>query len=175
MPTIAPSAPIDAMIAAAHSAAPRPVADWHPAHCGDSAMRILADGTWLHEGQPIRRAALVRLFASILRREADGGYVVVTPGEKLSVTVEDAPFVAVELATEGVSEERRLAFRLNTDDVVVAGPAHAITLAHGRPYLGVRDGLAARIERAVFYELAELALAEDATGLYSDGAWFALA
>ena len=166
---------IAAMAAAAEAARARPVQDWHPAHCGDSHMRILADGSWLHEGAPIRRPALVKLFASILRREADGRYVVVTPGEKLTVAVDDAPFVAVELATEGEGAARRFAFRLNTDDIVVAGRDHAIATQNGRPYLHVRHGLTARIARPVFYELAELALSEGADGLYSDGAYFALA
>lgn len=118
---------------------------------------------------------LVKLFASLLRREPDGSHVVVTPVEKLTVEVEDAPFVAVEVATEGTHAARHLAFRLNTDDVVVAGPAHPITLVGVRPYLQVRHDLMARIERAVFYELADLALSEDAHGLYSDGRFFALA
>ena len=166
---------IETLTAAAHAARARPVMDWHPAHCADGHFRILADGSWLHEGNPIRRPELVKLFASLLRREADGSHVVVTPAEKLTVEVEDAPFVAVEVASEGEGAMRRLAFRLNTDDVVIAGPDHAITLAAARPYLHVRHGLMARIARPVFYELAELALAEDATGLHSQGAFFALA
>jgi hypothetical protein len=172
---VTPPTAIETLAASAHAARARPVQDWHPARCEDGHFRILADGTWLHEGQPIRRPELVKLFASLLRREPDGSHVVVTPAEKLSVEVEDAPFVAVELATEGTYAARRLAFRLNTDDLVVAGPDHPITLANGRPYLHVRHDLAARIERAVFYELADLALAEDAHGLYSNGRFFALA
>lgn len=170
----APSA-IDALAASVQAARARPVQDWHPAHCTDGRFRIRSDGQWLHEGAPIRRPELVKLFASLLRREPDGSHVVVTPAEKLTVEVEDAPFVAVEVATEGTHAARRLAFRLNTDDVVVAGPAHPITLVGVRPYLQVRHDLMARIERAVFYELADLALAEDAHGLYSDGRFFALA
>ena len=100
-----------------------PVAQWHPAHCGDSAMRIARDGTWYHEGSPIGRPEMVRLFSTILRREPDGGFVLVTPAEKLDIEVEDAPFVAVELKSEGEGEGRRLAFRLNTGDLVIAGPA----------------------------------------------------
>src|ERR1700754_2280203 len=103
-----------------------PVEKWNPEHCGDSAMRIARDGTWYHEGSPIGRAAMVRLFSSILRREPDGSYILVTPVEKLSIAVEDAPFVAVELKTEGEGSERRLAFRLNTDELVVAGPEHPL-------------------------------------------------
>ncbi len=155
-----------------------PVASWHPARCGDSDMRIARDGTWYHEGSPISRPALVRLFSTILRREPDGGYVLVTPGEKLDIAVEDAPFVAVELASEGAGSGRRLAFRLNTGDIVVAGPEHRLRVeARGdgpRPYLAVRAGLDALVARAVYYELAELAIEEgaEAPGVWSDGAFF---
>lgn len=167
--------PLATMIAAAEALTERPVETWHPTHCGDSYMVIKADGTWLHEGNPIHRAQLVRLFASLLRREPDGSHVLVTPGEKLTIMVEDAPFVAVEVAAEGAGETRRLAFRLNTGDVVHAGPEHAVHVRDGRPYLHVRRGLEARIERAVFYELAELALADGGDHVWSDGARFALA
>lgn len=154
-----------------------PVEQWHPAHCGDSRMRIAADGSWHHDGAPIARAALVRLFAGILRREPDGCHVLVTPAEKLSIAVDDAAFVAVEVASEGEGAARRLAFRLNTGDLVVAGPAHRWRLADGRPYLHVRGGLEARIARPVYYELAELALAEghDPAGLWSGGVFLPLA
>jgi hypothetical protein len=153
-----------------------PVDQWNPPHCGDSAMRIARDGTWLHEGAPIRRPAMVRLFASLLRREADGRHVLVTPIEKLDILVEDAPFVAVEAQYEGRGEDRRIAFRLNTDEPVVAGPDHALRLIDGRPYLTVRAGLDATIARPVYYELAELALAEGGNppGLWSDGVFFPL-
>ncbi len=156
-----------------------PVDDWHPAHCGDSLMRIAADGTWFHEGNPIRRPELVRLFASILRREADGSVVLVTPGEKLDIAVDDAPFVAVAVTSEGEGPARRLGFTLNTDDHVLAGPEHRLrvdTAADGspRPYLHVRRGLEALVNRATFYSLADWALAEDADppGLWSDGMFF---
>src|SRR5687768_12793166 len=99
-----------------------PVDKWNPANCGTSAMRIARDGTWFHEGSPIGRPAMVRLFSTILRREEDGSFVLVTPVEKLSIHVEDAPFVAVELKSEGEGEGRSLAFRINTGDLVVAGP-----------------------------------------------------
>lgn len=162
-----------------------PVEKWDPEHCGDSAMRIASDGTWYHEGSPIGREAMVRLFSTILRRESDGSYVLVTPFEKLAIEVEDAPFVAVELKSEGAGEARTLAFRLNTGDVVVAGPDHRIRLEPGeqgpwpheagpRPYLAVGGGLDALIARSVFYEMAHLALAEGAEppGLWSRGAFF---
>jgi hypothetical protein len=157
-----------------------PVESWHPARCGDSEMRIARDGTWFHQGEPIRRPAMVRLFSTILRREADGGYVLVTPAEKLDIVVEDAPFVAVEMHSEGSGRARRLAFRLNTGDLVVAGPAHPLRICTGpdgsHPYLRVRGGLDALLGRPVYYELAALMLAEDASpaGVWSDGAWFPL-
>ena len=155
-----------------------PVDSWNPTHCGDSEMRIASDGTWFHQGSPIGRPAMVRLFSTILRREPDGGYVLVTPVEKLDIIVDDAPFVAVEVRSEGAGQERKLAFRLNTGDVVVAGPANPLRFAETaggpHPYLLVRKGLEALIGRAVYYELAELALGEgDPPGLWSDGAFFA--
>lgn len=153
-----------------------PVERWDPPHCGDSEMRIARDGSWYHQGSPFRRPAMVRLFSTLLRREADGGHVLVTPIEKLSIAVEDAPFVAVELASEGAGRSRRLAFRLNTDDVVIAGPSHSLSMADGRPRLAVRPGIFATVARPVYYELAELALAEndDPPGLWSDSAFFPL-
>lgn len=152
-----------------------PVEKWDPPHCGDSEMRIARDGTWFHQGSPIGRAEMVRLFSTILRREPDGGFVLVTPVEKLSIEIEDAPFVAVEVKSEGARDGRRLAFRLNTGDLVLAGPGHPLRLGE-RPYLTVRGGLDALIARPVYYELAELALAEGAEppGLWSDGAFFPL-
>jgi len=157
-----------------------PVEQWNPRHCGHSGMRIARDGTWFHEGSPIGRPALVRLFASILRREPDGRHVLVTPVEKLDIDVEDAPFVAVEVKSEGEGRERTLAFRLNTGDVVMAGPDHALHVEEREegphPYLHVRSGLEALIARPVYYELAELAFQEGAEtlGLWSNGAFFAL-
>ncbi|MBV9932407.1 MAG: DUF1285 domain-containing protein [Alphaproteobacteria bacterium] len=157
-----------------------PVERWNPTHCGDSAMRIARDGTWYHEGAPIGRPAMVRLFSTILRREPDGRHVLVTPVEKLDIAVDDAAFVAVEVKSEGAGAARRLAFRLNTGDVVLAGPDHPLVVRAAEdgplPYLGVRGGLEARVARPVYYELAELALGEGANppGLWSDGAFFAL-
>ena len=150
-----------------------PVERWNPDHCGHSGMRIARDGSWHHEGSPIRRPEMVRLFSTILRREPDGGFVLVTPVEKLDIDVEDAPFVAVELKSEGEGEARSLAFRLNTGDVVVAGAEHRLRLDGERPYLEVRGGLDALIARPAYYELAELALAEG--GVWSGGVFFALA
>ena len=116
-----------------------PVHRWNPTHCGDSEMRIARDGTWYHQGSPIGRPAMVRLFSTILRREPDGRYVLVTPVDKLDITVEDAPFVAVEMKAEGDGADARLAFRLNTGDLVTAGPDHPLRFTEGadgpRPYL----------------------------------------
>lgn len=157
-----------------------PVEQWQPTYCGDSAMRIARDGTWYHEGSPIGRPAMVRLFSTILRREPDGRFVLVTPVEKLDIAVEDAPFVAVELKSEGKDRARALAFRLNTGDLVIAGPDHPLRFEARddgpHPYLSVRAGLDARLARPVYYELAELALEEGARppGLWSQGVFFAL-
>jgi hypothetical protein len=157
-----------------------PVENWNPTHCGDSFMRIARDGTWYHEGSPIGRQAMVRLFSTILRREPDGRFVLVTPVEKLDIEVEDAPFTAVELKTEGESTNRSLAFRLNTGDLIVAGPEHPLRFPAGtdgpHPTLEVRRGLDALVARPVYYELADLALAEGAEppGLWSSGAFFAM-
>ena len=155
-----------------------PVAQWNPAHCGHSHMRIARDGTWFHEGSPIGRPAMVRLFSTILRREPDGGHVLVTPVEKLDIDVDDAAFVAVELRSEGSGPERRLAFRLNTDELVVADADHALWCeerADGpHPYLHVRDGLDALIARPVYYELVQMAIIEEnePVGLWSSGTFF---
>jgi uncharacterized protein len=157
-----------------------PVDQWHPAHCGPSDMRIARDGSWFHQGGRINRPAMVKLFASILRREGDGSYVLVTPGEKLDILVEDAPFIAVEVKSEGKGKMRSLAFRTNTDDLVIAGPANPIRVISREdgphPYVMVRGGMEALIARPVYYELAELAVAEGAEplGLWSSGAFFAL-
>lgn len=150
----------------------RPVGKWDPPDCGHSGMRIARDGGWHHQGRPIARPAMVRLFASILRREPDGRFALVTPVEKLTIDVEDAPFVAVELKRDGEGRRATLAFRLNTDEVVLAGPLHPLRLEGARPYLAVRDGLDALIARPVYYELAELGLGEG--GVWSGGAFFAL-
>lgn len=150
-----------------------PVNEWNPANSGDSDMRIAADGRWFHQGGEIRRPAMVRAFSSLLRRDDDGSFWLVTPYERLSIIVEDAPFIAVELRNEGSGDQRALAFRLNTDDLVIADAAHALQF-RPLPYLHVRDGLWAKLARPVYYELAELALAEnnDPLGLWSEGSFF---
>jgi uncharacterized protein len=151
------------------------VSEWSPEKTGDSEMRIAADGRWYHQGGEITRPAMVRAFSSLLRRESDGSHSLVTPYERLSIIVEDAPFMAVEMQSEGEGKARKLAFRLNSDDLVITGPEHGIEI-RPLPYLHVRAGLWAKIARPVYYELAELTIAEDndPPGLWSDGAFFAI-
>jgi len=156
---------------------PAPVERWHPDHCGDSEMRIARDGSWYHQGAEIRRPALIRQFARILRREADGSHVLVTPGEKLTIEVELAALVAVAMTHEGEGQERRIALLLNSGDAIVLGPNHPLRMTtNGVPLVAVRGGLEALLARPVYYELAEIALAEGAepAGVWSDGAFFAL-
>lgn len=155
-----------------------PVNQWHPSHCGNSDMRIARDGTWFHQGSPIGRQAMVRLFSTILRREPDGGYVLVTPGEKLDIEVEDAPFVAVEMKAEGTGNHTKIAFKLNTGELVAADADHPIRFAETpngpHPYLHVRGGLEALIARPLYYDLVALALDgdDDHPGVWSNGTFF---
>ena len=154
-----------------------PVEDWHPAHCGDSLMRIAPDGTWYHQGSPIGRPALVRLFSTLLRKDK-AGFILVTPAEKLSIAVDDAPFIAVLLETEGTETEQRLHFTTNVGDVVTAGPGHALEFRMVAdaplPYLQVRRGLTAKAARPVYYQLADLAVMhQDRLGVWSGGVFFA--
>ena len=157
-----------------------PVEKWNPTHCGDSEMLIARDGTWFHQGSPIGRPAMVRLFSSILRREPDGSHVLVTPVEKLDIAVEDAAFVATEMKAEGEGRDARLAFQLNTGDLVTAGPEHPLRFAGTpdapRPYLLVRGGLEALVTRSLYYDLAERALADGdhPPGVWSNGAFFSI-
>ena len=176
---VSDAAGIAAAAGRASKKGPPPVHLWNPPFCGDLDMEIRADGTWFYQGSPIGRPAMVRLFASILKREGDE-YFLVTPVEKVRIRVVDAPFVAVEMKAEGEGPDARLAFRLNTGDLVTAGPDHPLRFAEDadgpRPYLGVRAGLEALVARSVYYELAERAIAGDdaAPGVWSDGAFFPL-
>ena len=152
-----------------------PVERWNPPDCGDIDMRIAADGTWHYLGSPIGRPALVKLFASVLRREPDGRHVLVTPVERVGITVEDAPFLAVEMAVEGEGDARSVAFRTNVDDLVPVDADHALTFARDgegglKPYLHVRRGLTALVTRALVYDLVELCEARTVAG----EAWFGL-
>lgn len=152
-----------------------PVDNWAPAQTADSLMRISADGTWYHEGRPIRRPAMVRAFASLLLRDAGGQHWLVTPECRQSIQVEDAAFVATDLKID----EGALAFRLNTDEFLVAGPDNPLRAA-GDPevpaiYLAVRHGCEARLDRSTWLQLAEHALdSSDALTVESRGALFSL-
>ena len=172
---------LNALIARAGTPQPeRPVAQWYPEASGTVDMRIGADGTWFYRGSAITREPLVRLFASILRRETDGSYVLVTPVEKLSISVDDAPFLAVELHGAGAGAAQTLTFRTNVGDVVRCGadhPLHLRTEAETgglKPYLGVRNGLEALATRPVMFELVALAgHHHGAQGVWSGGVFFA--
>lgn len=155
-----------------------PVAQWNPERTGDSLMRIAADGRWYHAGGEITRPAMVRAFASLLLRDADGQHWLVTPQEKLSIEVEDAAFVAIDVKQDKTDEGDALAFRLNTDDLVIAGPDHPIRAA-GDPdvpaiYLGVRHGTEARLNRSTYAQLIDIALERDGLVVTSRGAQFSL-
>jgi uncharacterized protein len=155
-----------------------------PIDHGDLDMRIARDGTWFYRGSPITRPRLVKLFASVLRREDDGTYWLVTPVERGRVSVEDAPFVAVELTSEGEGPNRSLSFRTNLDEIVAAGPDHPLrvdTATNGEPapYILIRPGLEARLNRPVFYQLVDIADAERGDsggpfGVWSGGMFFDL-
>jgi uncharacterized protein len=138
-----------------------PVDRWNPPFCGDLDMRISADGTWFYLKTPIGRPALVKLFASVLKREGDK-YFLVTPVEKCGITVDDAPFLAVELDVEDDRSERRLNFRTNVDDWIACGPQHALRFEVEagtgglKPYLHVRRGLWAKVTRPLLFDLVEL-------------------
>ena len=142
----------------------------------DLDMRIARDGTWFYRGSPIHRMPLVKLFASVLRRESDGAYWLVTPAERGRVTVEDAPFIAVAVDREGEGRDQRLIFRTNLDEIVAAGPDHMLRIEMAgdgtpAPYILVRPGLEARIARAAFYELVELGGGELIAGESQFGVW----
>jgi hypothetical protein len=144
-----------------------PVERWNPPFCGDIDMRIATDGTWFYQKTPIGRMPLVKLFASVLKKEGDK-YFLVTPVEKVGITVDDVPFLAVEL-TVTHDGSQSLTFRTNVDDVVTAGPGHALRFepeASGglRPYLHVRRDLWAKVTRTLFYDLVELGEERDIEG-----------
>ena len=156
-----------------------------PELCGDIDMRITRNGTWLYHGSPIGRKPLVKLFSSVLRREDDGNYYLVTPVERCLVRVDDAPFVAIELTRTIINTRQVLTFRTNLDDEVNADLAHPIYVEHNNqtqepsPYVSVRDGLNALIARPVYYELVELGVEETSDnksvfGVWSSGQFFEL-
>jgi uncharacterized protein len=161
-----------------------PVERWNPAYCGEIDMRIAADGTWFYNGTPIGRLPLVKLFASILRKDPER-YVLVTPVERVGIVVDDAPFQAVEMAVEGEGPERQIAFRTNVDDLVKVGPDHPLRFERDpaggiKPYVRVRGDLWARVTRAITYDLIELgeerqAGSERVFGVGAGGAFYPIA
>jgi uncharacterized protein len=164
---------------------PPPVHLWNPPFCGDLDMRIATDGTWHYLKTPIGRPALVKLFASVLKREGDK-YFLVTPVEKCGITVDDAPFMAVEMKVEDGTGGKVLNFRTNVDDWVACGPDHALRFEPEpdtgglKPYLHVRRDLWAKVTRAVFYDLVEMGEERDVAGermfgVSSGGEFFAMA
>src|SRR5438445_87412 len=164
---------------------PPPVHLWNPPFCGDLDLRIAADGTWFYMKTPIGRHALVKLFSSVLKREGEK-YFLVTPVEKIGITVDDAPFTAVEMHAEGEGAARMLSFRTNVDEWVACGPEHALRFAPEpetgglKPYLHVRRDLWAKVTRALFYDLVELGEERDVEGermfgVVSGGEFFAMA
>jgi hypothetical protein len=157
-----------------------PVHEWNPPFCGDLDMRIARDGTWFYQGTPINRHGLVRLFSTILRKDGDR-YFLVTPVEKVGITVDDAPFVAVDFERDGEGEGQNLRFETNVGDHVTAGPDHPIRVERDpetgepSPYVHVRAGLDALIDRKSFYRLVEIGDRRDGWfGLWSGGAFFAM-
>jgi hypothetical protein len=189
------TAGLDGMVGALKQAGqkgPPPVHLWNPPYCGEIDMRIAADGTWFYQKTPIGRSALVKLFASVLKREGER-YFLVTPVEKCGITVDEAPFLAVELAleeadraAEQTSGGRLLRFRTNVDDWVTAGPDHPLRFepepATGglKPFLHVRRDLWAKVTRALFYDLVELGEEREIDGarmfgVASGSAFFAMA
>jgi hypothetical protein len=170
--------------AAAHGRGPAPVHLWNPPYCGEIDMRIAADGTWFYCGSPIGRPALVKLFASVLRKDPDR-HVLVTPVERVGIAVDDAPFVAVEMATETEEDGGRLVFRTNVDDIVAVDADHPLRFERAaagglKPYVRVRGDLWALVKRPLYYDLVALGetaqrQGEDWFGVRSGGLFFPMA
>ena len=172
---------LEALLRDQSAKGPAPVERWNPPYCGDIGLAIRRDGTWLYQASPIGRKPLVALFARVLRKDADGRHYLVTPAEKVDVKVEDAPFLAVEMAVTGTGAAQSLTFRTNVDDAVRCGADHPmrfeVEAAAGglKPYLAVRGRLEALLTRALYYDLIELAVSEHGRlGVWSDGRFFAL-
>jgi hypothetical protein len=151
--------------------------------CGDIDMRIARDGTWHYIGSPIGRMPLVKLFASVLKRDDSGDFWLITPAEMCRIQVDDAPFMAVEMTVAGSAERQELVFRTNLDEIVTMGAANPLRVEinpdtqEPAPYVTIRDGLDALISRAVFYDLVEIAVARedgpaDVLGVWSSGEFF---
>ena len=157
-----------------------PVDKWNPVNCGHSGMRIARDGTWLHDGRPIGRPAMTRLFSTVLRKEPDGSHVLVTPVEKLTIEVEATAFRATQMTMAGERQDRRIGLTLDSGDALIVGPDHPLAIVETSegpsPRVAVRHGLEAELARPLYYELAEIAIAEghDPLGVWSEGEFFPL-
>ncbi|MBY5933670.1 DUF1285 domain-containing protein [Tateyamaria omphalii] len=179
--TVTPDA--DSLVASITAAKTRglpPVHLWNPPFCGDLDMRIARDGTWFYQGTPIGRPGLVKLFSSILKRE-EGKYFLVTPVEKVGITVDDAPFVAIDFEASGAGQDQVLSFVTHVDDVAVAGPEHPIRVERDAetgepsPYILIRADLEALIDRKSFYRLVDLGTHHDGWfGVWSSGQFFGI-
>jgi len=173
---------LDELLRQANATSAAPVDRWDPPYCGDIGLAIAGDGRWLYQGSVIGRPALVKLFARVLRRDADGRTYLVTPAEKVDVAVADAPFLAVEMQVSGEGREQALVFRTNVDDVVTCGAEHPLRFVVGdpgaglKPYVHVRGRLEALVTRALVYDLVDLAVAGEGggIGIWSGGAFFPL-
>jgi hypothetical protein len=158
---------------------PAPVERWNPPYCGEIDMRIAADGRWYYQGGVIAHERLVRLFASVLRRDADGHHYLVTPVERVRITVEDAPFLGVELHVEGEGREQVLRLRTNTGDVVRIDADHRLRFEDEtdtgglKPYVRIRGRLDALLARPLLYQLADLFTEHDMSGRTVMGTWSA--
>ncbi|MEM9632015.1 MAG: DUF1285 domain-containing protein [Pseudomonadota bacterium] len=164
---------------------PRPVDNWNPPFCGDLDIRIARDGTWYYLGSPIHREALVKLFASVLRKDEDGKHYLVTPVEKVGITVDDAPLLAVEMAVSGEGKNKVLTVRTNLGDLLAVGEEHPLRFEKEqgsdglKPYIHVRGRLEARFTRALTYQLADMLEEHDGVngpelGLWSSGRYFSV-
>ena len=183
MPSPSPAAPppraLETLARDLSAPSAGPPAHWNPPFCGDVDIRVRADGTWLHLGSPIRRPALVKLFAGVMRREG-ADYVLVTPVEKLRIAVDDAPFAGVELRVSREGDARALDLRTNVDEWIALGPDRPLRFSRGpsgglKPYALVRPGLEALLARALLFELADLAETRGAgAAIVSRGAVFAM-
>lgn len=179
--TVTPDA--DGLVASITAAKTRglpPVHLWNPPFCGDLDMRIARDGTWFYQGTPIGRPGLVKLFSSILKRE-DGKYFLVTPVEKVGITVDDAPFVAIDFEAAGQGADQTLTFTTHVGDTAVAGPDHPIRVERDpetgepAPYILIRADLEALIDRKSFYRLVDLGVHHEGWfGVWSGGAFFGI-
>jgi hypothetical protein len=178
---VTPSAEgIAASVKAAKTRGLPPVDKWDPPFSGDLDIRIARDGTWFYLGTPIGRPELVKLFSSILKKEGDD-YFLVTPVEKVGITVEDAPLFAVDFEASGAGEAQELRFTTKTGDVAVAGPDHPLRVVRDpetgepSPYVLVRRNLEALIDRKSFYRLVDLGTEHDGWfGIWAGGAFFGI-